>query len=40
LALHDLTVAVSATFLLTNALLIVSVEAARRPAPASAVALA
>jgi uncharacterized protein with PQ loop repeat len=40
LVLHDATVAVSATFVLSNAVVVLGAEAARRPAPASAVALA
>lgn len=40
LVLHDATVAVSATFVLSNALIVLGAEAARRPAPVSAVALA
>jgi uncharacterized protein with PQ loop repeat len=40
LAVHDITVVVSATFILSNAVIVVAVELVRRPAPAPAVALA
>jgi uncharacterized protein with PQ loop repeat len=40
IVIHDFTVVMSATFILSNALIVVASEVARRPAPAPAVAVA